>query len=139
MEQVTRFKTKDGALFTDETKAKRHEKLLADIAGLEKLVRADEKHDDCDFANGGGYKQLTPESVNKFIEGFGHLIEREMDGDTLHRYKQNPRGFVGRILCDSDTPLYGLWTILCRIDGQHRLWGQIYYANNPHEGKQISL
>lgn len=98
----------------------------------------------CNFANGGGYYQLTPEAIRMFDNAFIEAV-KEMEPELFKKYEKAGRPFnikdyaVGRWLNDSGSPLYGsLITRLC-IDDKFRRWGQIYYANNTSEGKNVKL
>jgi len=138
MEVVKKYKTIDGRLFDDESKAENYECLLSDVNLALCLVRANETEDGCEFSNGGGYKQLKPLAVDDFISLYGGLVEREFP-DIHNVFLKNPRGIIGRYLGDYETPLYSLWDTLCCIDSNNRLWGQQYFAFFPNEGKQIAL
>lgn len=139
MEKVTQFKAEDGRLFANKTECLKYD---AKLHKRDKLIRMilPKQFDNCDFANGGGYIQLTPETKKKFMDGYVSCIRvhhpaifKELD------VSKNPTGFIGRYLCDGDLPFYRLWCLACQIDKSGRLWGQAYYATHQSEAKQDVL
>lgn len=139
MKAITMFETEDGRKFDSESKAKRHErysKAIKEVRSI--LLPGNFKDKGCDFANGGGYFQLTKTQVDAFFVGFRNLIETFEPG-LLEVYDKNPKGWIGRYLCDGDSPAYALYSLAIQIDSSNRLWGQPYFATHPWEGKQVCL
>ena len=131
MKKVSVFRASDGRDFDDKAKCLRRE---AHVKSVKKLLAwtTPGKPSDCSFANGDGYYELAPGVVEQYDREAEKVI-RKFDGkDTGDRYAQCPTGFVGRILGDSDSPSYALWAQRCCMAGG-KLYGQPYYANNPHE------
>jgi hypothetical protein len=132
MKTVSRFETADGKLFRDEKKAAVHEAEVKEVNRLKWSILP-KKLDTCEFANGGGYIQLTPAQVAEFMDGFENVI-KTFYPSLLEVYKRCPTGIIGRYLSDNEYPCYTLWLLACQIS-HNRLYGQAYYANNPSECK----
>ena len=139
MKEVKRYETSDGILFKNKTKAKKHELLIAQLEKSKDIIWPRGFEDNgCEFANGGGYFQLTKKQVDHFMKELRILI-KDWDSKLVKTFDKQPRGIIGRYLDDSNTPIYYLWGLLLQIDSSNRLWGQPYYALNPHKGKQVCL
>lgn len=139
MEKLTMYKANDGRMFGNKKECEKHDKKLEECDKLVQMILP-KAVDTCDFANGGGYIQLTLETKNKFMAGYVGLIRKyhpkiykELD---VALY---PTGMVGRYLCDADSPFYRLWTLAGQIDFQDRLWGQSYFVTKASEAKQVCL
>lgn len=137
MKAVQRFETKDGELFESESAAREHEQALGYVGEAEALILP-KKLDTTDFANGGGYIQITPKTKDAFFKAYRQAVQYCHPSE-ITRFDQNPTGFIGRVLSDSDSPIYRLYTLAAQIDGAGRLWGQPYFATHPSEGKQVCL
>lgn len=143
MKKVEMYQAEDGSLHTSKVKACKKESILKEVKKLLKLLGEDKvikANLGCNFVNGDGYFQLSKEEVDLFDQLFFELIKR-FEPWILDEYKElSIRSYVlGRCLDDSNSPLYGsLITRLC-VDSQYRRWGQIYFANNPKEAKQMRL
>lgn len=136
MREVKRYQSTDGRLFLTEGEAIKHDSLLERIKDALSIIYFE---DTTEFVNGRGYYQFSAMQVNRFKAALGALIKEYMDIDTYTLYEKCPTGFVGRVLSDSDTPLYALWCVLIRIDDDNKLWGQPYYRNNPSAAVHIQL
>lgn len=136
--EITKFETIDGKTFEKREDAEKYELFLLEINKLLRLINADSKHDTIDFKNGKGFFQLTSEEVKCFIDGFGLLIKKYHQ-DLFGVYNKNPKGIIGRYLCDMESPLYRAWQYLACIDSDNRRWGQPYFALHPDEGESIWL
>lgn len=134
---VTMFEASDGKIFKDREAASEYE---AELKAVEHLVRLilPSRLDTTNFTNGHGYIQLKKSQVDSITQLYIDLIE-QYHPSYLDNATTAPRGMVGRYLDDSNAPLYRMWYILNCIDSKFRLWGQIYYANNPKAGDQIEL
>lgn len=119
-------------------------KISRKIKELTKLLGGEIDDPGCEFANGGGYYQLTAEAVRQFDHHFTEAV-KEFEPDLFNAYAKKNIPFVvknyftGRWLDDSNSRLYGVAMIRFNIDDKFRRWGQMYYANNPDAGKQIKL
>ena len=131
------FQADDGQLFVKKMDAQAHEELTNLVKKLKKAVLP-AKFDDCDFANGSGFIQLSQRDVTTLTNEFLTAIET-YHKSWFSKAKANPKGFIGRYLCDSNSPLYETYSLLNQIDSANRLWGQPYYASNPNDGKQVQL
>jgi len=139
MEPVQKFKADDGTLFDDPEKAEKRDRLISKISLLKKTVRADEVEEGCSFSNGDGFKQLTQAAVDTFTYELEQIIEDEHGEEYAKMFKKKPKGIIGRYLCDSGGPVNNLYQYILCIDSSNRLWGQPYFAINPHQGKQVAL
>lgn len=90
------------------------------------------------YSGGEGYIQLSINTHAKFMLRYREVIENTKP-DLLKSFDSNPAGFIGRYLDDGGSPAYALWIRASCIDPKLRMWGQPYFANNPHEAKQICL
>jgi hypothetical protein len=134
---VQHFKANDGTLFEDEAECAKYDEVLGARDKAVALILP-KQFDTTDFANGTGYIQLTEDTKDDFIDAYLGLVKR-LHPSLHQKAVTNPVGIIGRYLCDSDSPLYRLWTLACQIDKQNRLWGQPYYALHPDEGTQTLL
>jgi hypothetical protein len=137
MEKKTFFVAKDGRQFETEAPCRDYDKLLAKIEELKESVRPKE-HNTIDFMNGHGYIQLSSERAETFERAFKDLVG-QVSPSWKSMVEENPRGFIGRYLDDSDSPLYGLWSLLTQIDTKWRVWGQPFFANHSGEGQGTCL
>jgi len=133
MNKVTRYETVDGKLFKTKAEALDHENLAGRINELRESILPKE-FDTCAFSNGSGYIQLTNIQVAWFKNELNNLLKKTHKG-----VADKGSGYVGRFLCDSNSPLYGLWELTQRIDANNRLWGQPYYVAHSEDAKQKCL
>lgn len=126
----TTFTTEDGATFNTEAEARKHEYYLSEIEAIDrKLPRAIDSG--CEFANGGGFIQHTPEALANWLSDVEKLLRKYEGAETADRWAQNPRGIVGRYLDDGGSPAYAFVYRVMSIGNDFREWGQPYYALNP--------
>ena len=136
--KVEKFKTEDGKLFNDELIARRHSEMFNEAAFILKHIGMPKNSPGCSWENGGGYYQLSETQVAIFISAFQSLVLK-YHPDIDMRHLENPKGILGRILCDYDSPLSRVYNALSQIDYNNRLWGQPYFALHPWEGQQVNL
>jgi hypothetical protein len=134
MKQVTKFQAEDGRLFDDEAECLSHEEQVIAVKALIEMVHPK----GIDIDNGKGYIQLTPETQQRLLNGYVALVDRHQPELSV-KVRENPRGFIGRILGDSSSPLMHLYYTYCLIDKEGRLWDQPYFANNPERGTQVCV
>jgi hypothetical protein len=94
--------------------------------------------DNTDYANGGGYIQLSISTHAKFLLRYREIIENTAP-ELLESFDKNPAGFIGRYLDDGGNPAYALFSRALCIDNKLRMWGQPYFAAKPNEAKDICL
>lgn len=137
---VTKYQASDGSLFSSIKKAYKHTQYYNAVQEAAKLLGEVYTYSDpgCSYTNGDGYFQLTDEQLKNFLAAYRNVIKK-FESDLVEKFDQNPKGWIGRYLDDGGGMAYQLWGLASRIDSQNRIWGQIYYANNPTEGKQIEL
>jgi hypothetical protein len=139
MNKITIYEATDGRRFERASEALAHESLLGTLDEID--LPLGNKPDNVNFSNGGGYIQHSRSTVTDFK---GRLLSlacnlhpsiREAVAETPFE-NVHPGSIVGRILDDSNSPLYRLWYRLYCIDRMDREWGQPYFALNPKAGKQ---
>ena len=132
MKSVTMYEAEDGTKFNDIDECQKYERLLTDIEVVMSGLHPTPKDDGCSFANGGGFLQQDPNVVINAKERIPEIYAK-------YTGQENP-GWHGRCFCDSGiTPIYHAYSRIACVDGDGREWGQQYFTNNPHEGKQIQL
>lgn len=131
MKTVIRYQAEDGATFDTADAAKAHEQLVESIRNAEALTLGT-PHKLVD--DGKGWVQHDVQRVLEFKRRLLRLAEpllksyewyREENFDSVH-----PGSIVGRILSDANSPLWGAWSRLMRIDALGREHQQPYYAFN---------
>lgn len=137
MKKVTRVLTVDGKLFESEKRAELHEAEFLEVQALERSIFP-AKFDTCDFGNGGGYIQLSPDAYERFMAGYRKVIAK-YHKELLRHFDKYPTGIIGRYLGDGDAVAYSLWCLACQIDDSGRLWGQSYYTAHQNEAEQKML
>ena len=141
VEEVRMFKTDDGRKFTDYDAALIHEH---DAKSAQMIT--DMLPDNSNLASGDFY-QLTRDEVRYSRTAFCVVLRNKYGGDktfkkAIDAYEDNPLcDLIGRLLCDSNTPFYGVFITFSSINyNNNRLFNQPYYANHPDEaGKQIPI
>lgn len=85
-------------------------------------------------SNGDSYIQRTTDQVSRYIVAAGDWIEEHIGEGVAARWRENPRGIVGRFLDDSgNREAYGLGYRINCIDSRNREWGQPYYASKSNK------
>lgn len=144
MKKVEMFEAEDGTLFKTIAKALKYNKIYKRVKDLCNMLGGPINDPGCNFANGDGYYQLTPEMVRRFDNAFIEAI-KEFEPELFKEYSDKNLPFVitnyftGRWLDDNNSPLYTAVMLRHRVDEKFRLWGQTYYAMNPEKGKQNKL
>ena len=153
MKKKEMFEANDGTLFSTETAATKHDELIAEFKRLEAVLGGKISDEDCSFANGDGYYQLSKSRVDSFDSEFLAVL-RKQEPWIFEQYIDKPdfnKGvpytndqlmksyILGRCLSDSNSILYRPFSMRYNIDSQLRRWGQAYYALNPYKGKQVKL
>lgn len=114
------------------------------VKKLTKILGGAVEDPGCNFANGDGFYQLTPEAVRMFDNAFIEAV-KELHPDLFNAYASKGLPFVilnyftGRSLDDMNSPLYGVHGMRMCVDDKFRRWGQPYYALNPAAGEQKKL
>ena len=128
IKQVTRFQVGNAYFDTQE----QAERFVQKKSALEAVMDLLPGRPD---PNGANYIQRSAEQVGRFIAKAGEWIREYVGDDCADRWAIEPRGFVGRILDDTDRDGYSLYhRLVCIAYQDHREWGQPYYANNPNNG-----
>lgn len=144
MQAITKWKADDGREFDSEADALAHEGRCARVAAImaEWPADPDEGKPGCDFANGGGYLQLSEGLVvgtrNKLLDLIAETLSHEWIEDS--RDPTTDSSWVARLLSDShDHCVADAWYRLSCVDSRWRWWGQPFYALNMWEGVQECL
>jgi len=143
VESTVMHRANDGKIFSDEIAAHKHEvacKLSDSIISI---------FPDTSKLGRGDFYQLTPYMVEHAKTKFCGILKDRFKSDKMFHvaiddFEEDTRNnFVGRLLCDSNSPLYKAWIIFESIDGQYRLYNQPYFAKYVHSsettGKQIPI
>lgn len=98
-----------------------------------KYPEVKDKH--CSFANGHGWVQRKEKWYKNFEKDFVEIVKLNHPSVEA-KYLENPRGFLGRILDDSNYDEYVIWGRgQCICPECFREWGQPYYTINClHDG-----
>lgn len=139
VEEVRMFKTDDGKQFSDFDTALRYE---ADAKSAKYITRQFPDHSN--LASGDFYQLNATLVANGRTVLCSTLRNRYSNDKTFNKaidaYEDNPLcDLVGRLLCDSDTPFYGVWLMFESIDKKNRMFNQPYFARHSDtgDGKQI--
>lgn len=137
MKKIEKYQSDSGREFGDAASAMVADAIFALQNEVSKLL-PQAVDDSCTFANGGGYVQHSQSDIDAFKRAMRRLIAMEFgeSSQTLKLWDQDPTGFVGRYLDDSNSDTYRLYLRLACIDDQLREWGQGYYRLHPNEGTQ---
>ena len=147
IKKVTQYIADDGSVWASKQLCLNQDKLLAAVNRIMKRwpKNPDDDADNCNFGNGKGFIQLTPEFVKevqsklcdlgaKLFSSAKPYFEGVKAGNTHPSY-------VARLLSDSGGyhPLSNAWNRLMCVDNRSREWGQQYYAINPERGDQVCV
>lgn len=132
MKKITQYQSESGVVYNNETAAIKED---AYFESCNQILTLLPNAKDYNFDSGQGYLQCDPEKVKIASKSFLKLA-----GEYFGQEFKHVNGIVGRYISDSSTKAFNeLSYRLSSIDSQNGMWGQIYYALNPHEGKQIQL
>lgn len=152
---VKKYKSFDGLMFDDMHKCSEHETVMRDIKDV--TATLEPIPDDMDFTNGHGYIQQFPVHFNfakaqalrlaiKYTPDNEDKINGYIKEYTLNArsYSHEPGAFLElmrklKYLGTKRQVIIFLCDRFCQTDTKYREWGQMYYALNPEEGKQICL
>ena len=125
---VSHYQTSDGRLFKDQAKAISHQNILDLVEVIKTLVPSN------DNLGSSEYIQLTLDQYNRFKDAFYNAVRDTYPSMAERLTETYVRGsIVGRMLCDSKSPLNAIWWVLECIDDRLRMYNQPYYANHPAE------
>lgn len=140
VEAITMYRTEDGKSFSDEITAHKYEyvaKMRDIIVGM--------FPDRSELASGDFY-QLSWVMIDKAKAKLVVMLKEQFGDDkmfakAIDAFKKDSRcNIVGRLLYDSDSPLYAAWIIFESIDDKNRLFNQPYFVHHSNEiGRQIPL
>lgn len=133
----TKYEASDGSLHETAEKAALHEARTHDLAAVMKSMPPVEQ-EDCEFSNGGGYKDWPINVVEAARQGIMRLL-RAWRPSLFYDVVEPSLWYVGRNLSDGDTnpSLYApFMRLFFCIDDAGREYGQPYYRNNPGECKR---
>lgn len=143
MEQIIKFRAIDGKEFSDEWQCVKYEQLYEKVDDIMSLLPPKPNNDNCNFANGEGFFQHNKATLRKVEIQILELCKVYIDHDWIQSAidgeKVHPSN-IARLLGDYNIkPIDNAWGRFMCIDKYSREWGQPYYANNPEEGKQVSI
>ena len=77
--------------------------------------------------------------INGFINGKCYISQDPDVVDELRKYFTANYGeyYTGRVLCDTNSPLYEVFCRLYAIDINYKEWGQAYFALNANKGEDV--
>lgn len=147
MKAITRYQAEDGSIWMTPEAALEREHFIVVVD--EAMVPLGPQYDDgtCDFANGHGYIQHSPEAVAAARANLMPITRKLLAcwfKDQLERHGKDPvdahPSWYSRILDGDHRPLDQAWRRIGCIDTQHREWGQQYFAaNGPREGRDFEI
>ena len=145
MKKVIRYLAKDGQEFISKSECAEYDKALNSIEKVNALLHPTPDNDGCAFANGRGYIQQDLSKLEEFKRSTVELFKKEITtpeyltwADEVLAGKRHI-SYIGRVACDSGSPVYNLMMRIFCTDAKGREWGQPYYANHPEDGVQICL
>jgi hypothetical protein len=125
MKIITRYEANDGKIFKTPEEGFKYERLLEEMKEILSLLPPEPPFES-GWANGKVYVQCDMDNVTRAKTKFRALYNKEFD-----RIGESFSAISGRLLDDSGSPLYGLWSHLTWIDETNRWWGQAYYMLHP--------
>lgn len=132
MKVITKYRAFDGREFNVLSECEEHELLLNKINTILDILIPRPLEFDSEFENGGCYIQQDPFNIQKIIKLSTDLYnEIEINStpiDSIMNY--------GRLLSDSGSLFYNIYSRLNCIDFKTKEWGQPYFALNPEKGTQ---
>lgn len=137
MKAIIKYQADNNRLFDTEKEAVKMDEILRLANEVNKLLPS-AIDDSCQFANGGGYIQQSPEDIKAFSKALSELIAFECGVSEAQMFDEAPTGIVGRYLDDGNRISYRLYLRLCCIDANNREWGQPYYTKAGN-GKVVML
>ena len=123
--------------FDTREEAEHHEAYCTALDNASAILRTPIESIGYGFSDGEGYVQQSSEAVSRFIIAVGEAIALYDSPEIAQRWKEQPRGIVGRFMDDSNSPARSVYWRLSRIDEDFREWGQMFFALHPSEGKQV--
>lgn len=139
MKPITRYEAIDGHTFKTAEECEKYERLLAELKRINAMLRR-AVDEGCNFANGYGFVQQTPEALKRFDEAFAEFLAGYISQETANLYSKCPQGIVGRYLSDGGGAFYDaayrLWVRRYSIDEENREWGQPFYAMPQNKGRR---
>lgn len=140
MNEITLYQSNDGRQFRIKEDCLKHEKLVEEIEKI--MSNLPPTPDDIDFQNGHGYIQHDPDKIPgamMALVNVSGIPKKYVPED----FKEKPffyrRNIIGRILGDSNSPVYSPWMRFSRMDDSYKEYGQGYFALHPEEARQIRL
>lgn len=136
MERMTIYVAKDGSRWDDERQAVRREALIDACVDIGSMLPPRPEL----FGNFDGFIQHDPATVAEVKRRLLAIAKREIVGDKTGTWFDepthliHPRGVVGRVISESDGPIYRLWYRLMCMDDESREWDLPYHAIHPGTG-----
>jgi hypothetical protein len=128
MEQVIKYKAKDGVEFDTDYDATNYENLLDRLERVRSVINEQEN------SNSDIGVENTQEAIDEFNETFRHILV-DAAPELVEKWDANPRGIIGRYLSDGDSAIYNALDrayyrcVLC-VGNNNKSYGQPYYANH---------
>jgi hypothetical protein len=139
MQSITQYKANDGTVFNTEKQALGHEHMLERIElAMRPLGNTPPK-----VVDGKGWVQHTEVNYRK-----AHRAIMKLASPMFRNFEQfkgcnlddiNPMGIAGRIVCDSDSPLWKPFARLSCVDKKFREHQQPYYAINGPDRDHVCV
>lgn len=123
------YKANSGRVFEHIEDAEKEDRFVAEVDALLKPFR-DSK------IGPGEFVQRNKEMVHALIDKTHRLLVRYYGttSEIPRRWQEDPRGFVGRLLDDADSPAYPIVGVIWSIDNRNRQWQQPYFALEANKG-----
>lgn len=142
--EVVRYTTADGGEFATRESALAHAAELAEVAAIMANWPAPSGYD---FANGGGYYQLSEAMFVSARDALLDIVGRhhptyEMAARWIEATREGRAdpSWVARLISDSGPGVVSkAWYQIQCVDASFRLWGQPFFAAHPRDGEQVCL
>jgi len=143
MEEVKRFKSKDGKFFDSVEKCLSHEIDFTAVETVMSLLNPIPEDDHCKFANGHGFVRQDIALIEKCMGVVIKLADIDLK-DKKEEILAHPfpyrNSVIGRYLSDSDKGfLYSAWHRFMCMDDSGREWGQPYFTAHPEAAEQFEI
>jgi hypothetical protein len=143
MKTVQKYISDDGREFLDSGKCIAYEALCKEVSEIMSTLPAIPDLPGCGFVNGDGYLQHDPALANaariKLLKIANTIMphtwfQASIESETAHA------SYAGRLIGEmNERCLYSAWHRFMCMTPEYREYGQPYFANNPHEAKDVRL
>ena len=142
MEIITKYRAFAGSEFSGEHECDVHEVNCNYANAI--ISELEDKPDNCEFSNGGGYIQHDLNEVLRlrieFLEFCKRYTDHKWIQETINGGFDVDSSWAGRIIGEcAPNSIYKVWYRFSCIGKDGREWGQPYYVANPDKATDIRL